>query len=273
MRRREIRAGCIGEAVSGVSSMFLMYVDESGDSGIAGSPTRYFVLTGLVVHELRWQTYLEQLIDFRQRMKRRFGLRLREELHATRLITRPGSLVRIKRNDRLTIMRAMADELASMSDLNIINVLVDKQGKQADYDVFENAWKTLIQRFENTMSLRNFSGPANPDERGMIFPDRTDDKKLTRLLRQMRRYNLIPNQPRFGSGYRDLALRSIVEDPNFRDSEFSYFIQAADIAAYLLYQRMAPNAYMRKKSGQNYFKRLDPVLCTVASSTDPDGIV
>jgi hypothetical protein len=29
-----------------------MYVGESGDSGLQGSPVRYFVLTGLVVHEL-----------------------------------------------------------------------------------------------------------------------------------------------------------------------------------------------------------------------------
>ena len=33
--------------------MYLMYVDESGDSGLVNSPTRYFVLTGMVVHELR----------------------------------------------------------------------------------------------------------------------------------------------------------------------------------------------------------------------------
>ncbi|MGH2600854.1 MAG: DUF3800 domain-containing protein, partial [Dehalococcoidia bacterium] len=38
-----------------------MYVDESGDSGLTNSPTRYFVLTGLVVHELRWQAYVEQI--------------------------------------------------------------------------------------------------------------------------------------------------------------------------------------------------------------------
>ena len=35
--------------------MFLMYVDESGDCGLQNSPTRYLVLTGLVIHELRWQ--------------------------------------------------------------------------------------------------------------------------------------------------------------------------------------------------------------------------
>jgi len=29
-----------------------MYVDESGDPGLVGSPTEHFLLTGLVVHEL-----------------------------------------------------------------------------------------------------------------------------------------------------------------------------------------------------------------------------
>ncbi len=190
-----------------------MYVDESGDPGLINSPTPYFVLTGLVVHELRWQPYLEQLIDFRRRMRRQFGLRLREEIHTSTLITRPGNLVRIKRNDRLAIIRHFADELANIPDLNNINVLVDKQGKPAGYDLFEKAWTALIQRFENTMSRRNFSGPANPDERGIIFPDHTDDKKLNLLLRRMRRYNPVPNQSSFGGGYRNLALTNLVKTP------------------------------------------------------------
>jgi hypothetical protein len=172
--------------------MYLMYVDESGDCGMTNSPTRYFVLTGLVVHELRWRAYLNQLIAFRQQMKQSFGLRLREELHAAAMISRPGSLVRIRRNDRLTIIRLFAAELAAMTDVNVINVVVDKQGKPAKYDVFGMAWKALIQRFENTLSRHNFSGPANPDECGILFPDRTDDKKLVQLLRKMRRYNPIP---------------------------------------------------------------------------------
>ncbi|SDF02686.1 DUF3800 domain-containing protein [Sporolituus thermophilus] len=32
--------------------MYFLYVDESGDTGIVDSPTRYYVLAGLVVHEL-----------------------------------------------------------------------------------------------------------------------------------------------------------------------------------------------------------------------------
>jgi len=140
-----------------------------------------------------------------------------------------------------------------MSDINVINVVVDKQDKPSSYDVFEMAWKALIQRLENTISYRNFRGPANPDDRGMLFPDRTDDKKLTTLLRKMRRFNPIPNQSQHGIGSRNLTISKIVEDPNFRDSEHYYFIQAVDLVAFLLYQSLAPNKYMRQNAGQNYF--------------------
>lgn len=250
-----------------------MYVDESGDVGMEKSPTRYFALTGLVLHELRWREYLNQLIAFRRRMRDHFGLKLREELHSSQLITRPGSLLRIKRHDRLTIIRFFANELASMGDLNVINIVVDKEGKQPDYDVFGMAWRALIQRFENTMSHRNFSGPANPDDRGILLPDHTDDKKLVQLLRRMRQYNPVPNQPQHGMGYRNLTLAKIIEDPNFRDSRHSYFIQAVDLAAYLLYQFVAPNAYIRKMGATNYLTRLEPILCKVASPKDHHGIV
>jgi len=251
--------------------MYLMYVDESGDPGTVNSPSRFFTLTGLVLHELRWQEYLDQFINFRQAMKKSYGLKLREEIHSAHLINKPGDLRRIPRQDRLAIIRAFANQLSAMTDFSAINVVVDKKGKPTDYNVFERAWTSLIQRFENTLSHRNFSGPANPDDRGMLFPDNTDNKKLTLLLRRMRRFNPIPNQ--FGGGYRNLAVGKIIEDPNFRVSDQSYFVQAADLIAFLLYQHLAPNTYMRRKQGQNYFARLDPILCKKASPRDPMGIV
>src|SRR5690348_4769836 len=106
-----------------------MYVDESGDCGLTGSPTRYFVLTGLIVHELRWEEYLDRIVEWRRHLKQRFGLLLKEELHAADMLTRPGRLVRIPRNDRLAIIRGFADQLAAMPDMSLINVVVDKRGK------------------------------------------------------------------------------------------------------------------------------------------------
>jgi hypothetical protein len=182
--------------------MYLMYVDESGDSGLVNSPTEYFILTGMVVHELRWHDTLEALIEFRRRMRVAFGLLMREEIHAGAMLTRPGELVRIKRNDRLAIIRHFVDALAGMSFLNFINVRVNKRTKAADYLPFERAWQALIQRFENTLNYRNFPGPANPDDKGAIFCDETDEAMLRALYRKMRVYNPVPHmQARFGPGY------------------------------------------------------------------------
>jgi hypothetical protein len=250
-----------------------MYVDESGDPGLSNSPSKYFALTGLVVHELRWHLCLDRIIRFRKRMRNHFGLHLDEEIHASSMVSKPKKLRRIKRNDRLTIIRSFANELGLMSDISLINIMVDKTNKVAPYDALVQAWKVLVQRFENTISNRNFPGPTNPDERGMIFPDNSSNKKLRQLLRQMRRYNPVPHQPSFGYGYRNLTVSSIVEDPNFRESSHSYFVQAVDLAAFLLYQHFCPNSYMRKKSGKKYFEKFDPILCRVASRNDPKGIV
>lgn len=169
--------------------MFLMYVDESGDSGLNNSPVNYFVLSGLVIHELRWRILLDELIEFRRYLKNSKGLKLRDEIHASEMINKPGNLIRIKRNDRVDIMKKCINWLASKGDISIINVVVNKRNKTED--VFEIAWKALIQRFENTIRHRNFPGPQNADDKGLILPDKTDDKKLQIILRKMRRYNQI----------------------------------------------------------------------------------
>ena len=240
--------------------MYLMYVDESGDSGMTRSPTRYFVLSGLVIHELRWKSLIDELISFRRHIKTRFGFKLREEIHAGKMLTSPGELARIPKHQRLEILRCYADILAGFPDLSVINIVVDKQNKAPEYPVFEMAWQALIQRFENTISARNFPGPRYADERGMLFPDATDQKKLNLILRRMRNYNPVTNQGQHGPGFRNLQLRTIIEDANFRDSAVSYLIQSADLCAFLLYQQLAPSLYIRKKSGQNYFNRLDPIV-------------
>jgi hypothetical protein len=38
--------------------MHLLYVDESGDTGYAGSQTRTFTLSGLLVHHAEWHEAL-----------------------------------------------------------------------------------------------------------------------------------------------------------------------------------------------------------------------
>jgi Protein of unknown function (DUF3800) len=249
--------------------MYLMYVDESGDPGLVGSPTQHFVLSGMVMHELRWREFIEQILAFRRRMKSTYGLGVRDEIHAAEFIRSSGS-IHLPRNIRFLILRHFAVELARMNWLSITNVVVDKNGKPPEYDVFENAWKVLFQRFENTLAYRNFPGPQNPDDLGIVICDDTNGGKLSKLMRRMGSYNPIPNQQHAGQGFRNMPIKKVIEDPN---SKNSHPIQAADLCAYLLFQHLKPNGFMRRKGGQNLFKQLEPILNKKASSKNAMGIV
>lgn len=250
--------------------MFFIYVDESGDVGTNNSPTPFFCLSGLVVHELRWHDTLEAIINFRRSLRTRYGLKLRDEIHAAVLLSKPGDLRRIPKSLRLRLLRDTLDFQANLSDISIVNVVVDKAANQGR-DIFEIAWTTLIQRFHNTLSYRNFPGPQNSDDRGMLIVDKTDEVKLRALSRRMRVYNPVPSM--FGGGSTTIPTRTIVEDAVHRDSLHSYLIQLSDVNAYFLYQKYKPNKYIKAKGGANYFNRLDDVLCKVASRSHPQGVV
>lgn len=258
--------------------MYIMYVDESGDTGMPFNPTsnqttpsRYFILSALVIHESFWLETLDLMVEFRRRMNTHYGLKMRHEIHASHFINKPGPLVVIPRNERLSILRHFIEEMARHEYFNCINVVVDKQGKNPALDVFEFAWKVLIQRFETTLAYGHFKGSKNSSDCGMIFPDQTDVKRLKLLIRRLRRYNPVPSI--FGGPSNNLPVRLVLEDPNFRSSDDSYFIQAVDTVAYFLNQQLSPNAYIRKRGAHHYFTRLDPVLCNHVSNKGMKGVV
>ena len=135
-------------------------------------------------------------------------------------------------------------------------------------------WSALIQRFENTIRRKNFPGPSNTDDKGMVLPDNTDGEKLIKLIRRMRHFNIIPNRSDlYAGGTRNVTLDYVIEDPFLKDSRNSLINQFADVIAYFARQKYEPNSYMKKKAGINYYDNLDPVLCKVASKNHPLGIV
>lgn len=251
--------------------MYLMYVDESGDVGIHKSPTRFFVLSAIVIHENSWRQILQNLVTFRHELRDKKGLKMKDEIHCVDLINRPGDLQRIKRNDRLDIIKKCIDWLNNQPFINTFSVVVDKQGRNDD--IFELAWNTLAMRFENTLKNNNFRGAQSHDEKGIILSDNTEGTKLRTLIRKMRHYNPIPNaKDIFQSGYRNIHLERIIEDPVFRDSQYSLLHQMVDVVAYCIRQRYEPNAYMRKKGGHHYYQRLNNVS-VLAVSKNNLGIV
>lgn len=241
-----------------------MYVDESGDPGNNTAQSNYFCLSGLVVHESEWRPLIDANKRFRRKMNDIYGLPVRAEIHAVKFIRH--SQFSIEKHNRLAILRNYIDEIAKLNSVSVTNVVVDKLGKPADYDVFGSAWRSLFQRFENTLAHGNFPGGYKRSF-GSVYTDATNGKALVQLMRQMSAYNPIPNQG--GGGYRDIPITKIVEDPSERDSKHSLPIQACDVIAYFLHQKLNPNSYIKRKSATNYFDRLLPVLNSKASAHDP----
>lgn len=241
--------------------MYLMYVDESGDPGTVGSPTRYFVLSAIVVHEVEWQNLLDDLIQLRRDLKVLYGLQMKEEIHASVFVNGRPKLKRpITRNQRISLLKHCLKSLAGRRDISIFSVRCDKSNHGPNSDIFNLTWKYLIQRFDNTLSHRNFPSSLHGLEKGMIICDNTNGKKLTGLLRQMRRYNPIPNMQQFGGGANNIKLRAIVEDPVFRDSKESYIVQMADIVSYFARQFYESNKYIRKRGAKRFYGLLNAVI-------------
>lgn len=248
--------------------MYLMYVDESGDTGIQNSPTDYFVLSGLVVHESQWRPFINRLLEFKRSMKRIYGLPVRSEIHAGPLLQQ--NKFGIPKHLRLAILRNFLDEIALINDISITNVVVDKRNKNSSQDVFDIAWRTLFQRFENTLTYGNFPG-GHAGDFGMVISDATNGLGLQNIVRKMSVYNPVPN--RGGNGFRNIPVHRIIEDPFEKDSEKSLQIQATDTCAFFLHRYISPNSFLKRQRATRYFERLSPVLNKHASSSNNLGIV
>lgn len=246
-----------------------MYVDDTGDPGLINSPTRYFGLASITVHETRWREFVNSLSAFRRTLKEVHGLPLRAEIHASEYIRHPPVDGMVK-HVRLAILRQSLDELAKLDYLHITSCVVDKQGKPPEYDVFTSAWQALFQRFENTISYGNFPGGFRGDK-GIVISDNTKGESLRKLVRKMAVHNPVPN--RFGPGYRNLPIDRIIEDPHFKNSVDSYPIQACDVVSYFLHQHFSPCAYVRKSGARHHYLRLDAILNKRASTQNGLGIV
>lgn len=244
--------------------MYLMYVDESGDPGNNTAQSEYFCLSGLVVHESQWHTFIDVNKRFRRKLKDIYGLPVRAEVHAVKFLRH--SQFDIAKHLRLAILRNFLDELAKINTISITNVVVEKTGKPSDFDIFGAAWRTLFQRFENTLIHGNFP-EGYQRSFGAVYTDATNGQNLVKIMRKMSVYNPIPN--RWGNGFRDMPIKRIVEDPSSRDSKHSLPIQACDITAYFLHQKLKPNSYIRRTRAVSYFDRLDPILNKHASNRDP----
>lgn len=257
--------------------MYLIYADESGDSGLKAGGTDWFVISGIIIHERHWNDVFQGIVNLRRYWNSWYNIPQRVVLHATEIVNGHGdyhhSQYGLKTEDRFEIYHNALSFLANLAGkIHILNVFIRKRNIfKPDLDVFEWGWKFFIQRFHNTLDT---GGALGSDSNfGMLITDRTHDDHLRKLMRQMRAFNYIKSKKPGTPPYHNVLVTRVLDDPVPRDSRHSYFIQLADLVAFALARRDFPRARLKSHKFETYFDVVDPVLLKDANRSNPQGIV
>jgi hypothetical protein len=180
------------------------------------------------------------------------------------------------------------------------NVCLDTPNHEDPHMV---AWDRLINRIERTMLeferkelplrrelITKASNSLSAKEieqlerrlnayasRAIIVSDEGREQDITKALRRMSVFNPIPSQ--FGTWNtgrtKNIAAQRIIEDPIFKRSFRSYFIQLVDCIAFSLLKReVPPTPNVQRYSIHKMFDSALPGICyRPASPRDPLGIV
>ncbi len=131
------------------------------------------------------------------------------------------------------------------------------------------AFERLLNRLERTLK--------SWDSYGLLVCDEGKESQYTRLVRRMRAYNPVPSRygwwPDVKARTKNIPLERIIEDPFFKRSEQSFFIQAVDFVAYALLQKERPTPHAKRYKIDKAFDLLDPVLFKYATQYDGQGIL
>jgi hypothetical protein len=212
--------------------MYLTYVDESGDAGVAGSQT--YTLGAVMVRAAMWPDVFDRLIDYRRFVRRQFGVPVRAELKANYLLRNGGPLRPLKLSERarFAIYRGHL-RLQAKLDLTAFGVVIDKAAtaaKRPGVDPRDIAWEYLLQRLER-FTTKN-------DTQTLMIHDEGDALRVRGLARKARRAGTAGSA--FGTGYLRVPAVRVLDDPVPRNSAQSYFLQMADLNAYAAFRYLNP---------------------------------
>lgn len=259
--------------------MHLAYLDESGDDGFPAYSSPLFTLSCCYISYLQWRSAFDALVEFRRRMKAQFGLPIKLEFHTRFFILNknPYRDLQIADKDRVDIISEYCQAIAQLN-LKIVNTtIVKKRITSKQYDVLDWALKMAIQRLENDLNPGQ-----NPSNRFLIITDEGRVGKMRSTARRMQKVNYIPSK--FGSSSYRKEIEALIEDPLPKNSRDSYFIQTADLVAFVVYlycltttnsgtfsKRMA--AVVTEAQVKTWMDLLKPSLNLLANKGNPYGIV
>lgn len=244
--------------------MHLFYVDESYDQ-------TKFVMSALCMEDVAWRSNFDATKKFRQDLKASFGIKTSRELHATRFIRDCSdeiSTQKLSLAQRRAVFEEALKHLASLN-LTTFNICLDV----GQWGSTTAAHRIAIERLANRVQATMRSLKSN----AIVFFDEGKEREIRKLVRKMGAFNPIPSAYGTwpdGSQSKSIVLDRVLEDPIFKDSQASYFLQLVDFAAFtLLKAEVPPTPHIGRFGYNQLFPILHPVCFKGASRKDPWGIV
>ncbi len=236
--------------------MHLIYIDDSQDKP-------HYVFSAIAIPEDQWASVFAAIQEWRRGLKASDGIKVTNELHAVDFATGRGSIGDriVTKWRRCEIFKEGLSLLALQPGVRVFNVaLLYRQ---------EWAFERLLNRINRTMKAWG--------SHALLICDEGKEADYTRLVRRMSVFNPIPSKfgvwRDTGKDYKNIPIDRILEDPFFKESDKSYFIQMADWCAYALLQRERPIPSRKRYRLHQAFELLAPACVLAANPKDPLGII
>ena len=218
--------------------MHIAFVDESGDLGSKGSPTRHFILCAVVVRHDQWETASAELAALRQRLDSLYRLRPEVEIHASQFLGGDTRHRGLDVRTRFQCTHHIMETLQHSGCLRFCRYAVHKEGFSSA-QVMASAWQGLAGDFVRQTHGVDFTCGG----RGwLIVSDHHGDQPYRDLA--MADFLSVKSQP-------------LLDHPFGRRSHDSQFLQMADLLAFLTKQTLEPSSYFKASAGRRLIKKLN----------------
>lgn len=260
--------------------MYIAYFDESGDDGIYdpnlpnSSKSKYFIYSNFYLPKEHWKTTYNNFKNFRKDLYQSDQVNfINIEFHTREFLQARDPYFSLFGNKiinpsfRRKIILAFCEHIGKMQYTKIITTVIPKQkinqtgGENycIEYSIREN----LTRMWLDIGKSSNF----------LVIADRGREAVVQKYCRKLQVHNFV-------NGH-DNKLESMIEDCLFKDSKESYFLQIADLVAYLSYLWITPKNEWAKSVQkvvneaflEECFSLLRPVLNTKSTRDNNKAIV
>ena len=226
-------------------NMYLVYIDESYDE-------EYFAYSALFVPAFEWREVFNEIYKWRYELFERYGIETEYELHSTKFVRGEGEPRKIfDKHKRAQMFNSFFKVFDNTAGLSVINGISFKHKRHALFEY-------MLNRIDRALTEKNAYG--------ILICDEGDEKKLVSIQRRMRINNHIQYQANTDE-ITIVSLNRIIEDPLFKTSDSSFFIQITDMMAYALLRSEHPTP-TTLPDVKNSFDNLDKILNRKAFSRD-----